>query len=314
MGLIKNKKVSIETISKINEENLALVLAEEGERVKIVHSLKSELIPQIQEFITSSEHDSNREEGYLALACIGKHTGIDSSSFIIENVLNEKNPELIGNTLSRLKGWQTPIVGQVEKLAPLLKSRKKDIREGAISALAVCQSEQVQAEEALISLLEETKNDDALFWISQSLEVIGTSKCLPTLIRRYKETRSLDTVAVMAMAIAQIDPIGQTDFFIDLLENRNETVVHRVAMNCLAKSLDSKALPAVKFKVEKNLRKKPTSPDIDYQGEIPEMVSAITYLMHYKADPDISTLLDTIKNKKSDFLDFPTLKWVKNNL
>ncbi|HLP14460.1 MAG TPA: hypothetical protein VK177_21195 [Flavobacteriales bacterium] len=299
-----------EKLEAIRRENYNYIT----DKKEVVLSKEPGLIDWLKQLLPLASHADDRELVYVAIACAAKNQQNDQSAFIFENIVNEKNTSVIRGVLGSMKGLKVPVIGQMNAIQTLLQSKKREVREGAQAALGVCFHERDKAEDLLIDQLKRSTNASETMFMCLTLMEMGTVKCIPAIVEKYHATKGLDATASMFMAIRAIDPIGTTDVLMDVLQNRGETYSHQIALSCLAKSKDPKAIETVIAWVGKILTKKPRSREIDYQDEVAPMISALSYLNNFKNEPHIAELILKIKNEKHDFLDFPTLEWVKFNL
>ena len=302
-------------IKSILEESRSYRYPENIPYTKINEAQKTEHIEKIKSFISEINDPEEKADAYEALAFIGRVCKIDQSNYILDELFQVKQKNLISKTLDGFSASEVPILNRFETLKTWTQEKNPDLRQSAINAMKLCEPEWPQAEEFLIDYFNRTTNKADQFWIVYAFNDKGTKACLPILRAALEKITDGDGIVFIMWAAKRIDAPGMADLFLKVFETKKDEHLRKEALNGLIASGNNLAVEQVLERTKKILSKKHPGYFVDYLDSHSELQAAIMYLQLFQnSDKRIQELIEWIKSSRMDYMDAPTRKWADANL
>jgi hypothetical protein len=259
-----------------------------------------EVVAELKQLIETSSDVQKVRKAYLILGNIGKNRYIpELTNYFISKVINENNPD-IKSCIYTAIFWQKK-TAEVN-IKPLFDLLKKYTQGKIVDPIIDClvNSENPDAEDALIYVLENYKSDWSKIQANAVLHSVGTRKCIPYLVNQLNE-KSKDLSGSAFLALIRLADNREQSLFIDQLLNGKDkhSAMEGIYMHCGSEAISAvieriKERTSTKRKIDSNCYFYPNDNDITL---------GLKFIDRYKNENNnIEHFFDFLSSKRLDKL------------
>ncbi len=249
------------------------------------------LISFLSDLLEKSKKESIKRNIYFILGKIGENTGDKRVvEILLQRIGIETNKYTLDTILERIE--EQEVIPDCYPIIKCVYDVRGSVRHSAIIALGKCKNS--DAEDALIKVIRNSKDEYDLCYAIGSLSMMGTTKAIQDILPLFKNEKG----EVRRAALCAIDTLGGSAFlplYMEALGDRSLSVKY-YALLAIKNHGDETAIDVVYKRVRTILSKK-------RKINSDELVAAFEFLNQFKNhDEKIEKLLEWIKSKKWDFL------------
>lgn len=249
------------------------------------------LISFLSDLLEKSKKESIKRNIYFILGKIGENTGDKRVvEILLQRIGIETNKYTLDTILERIE--EQEVIPDCYPIIKCVSDVRGSVRHSAIIALGKCKNS--DAEDALIKVIRNSKDEYDLCYAIGSLSMMGTTKAIQYILPLFKNEKG----EVRRAALCAIDTLGGSAFlplYMEALGDRSLSVKY-YALLAIKNHGDETAIDVVYKRVRTILSKK-------RKINSDELVAAFEFLNQFKNhDEKIEKLLEWIKSKKWDFL------------
>ncbi|UPO89990.1 HEAT repeat domain-containing protein [Niallia sp. Man26] len=249
------------------------------------------LISFLSDLLEKSKKESIKRNIYFILGKIGENTGDKRVvEILLQRIGIETNKYTLDTILERIE--EQEVIPDCYPIIKCVSDVRGSVRHSAINALGRCKNS--DAEDALIKVIRNSKDEYDLCYAIGSLSMMGATKAIPDILPLFKNEKG----EVRRAALCAIDKLGGSAFlplYMEALGDRSLSVKY-YALLAIKDHGDETAIDVVYKRVRTILSKK-------RKINSDELVAAFEFLNQFKNhDEKIEKLLEWIKSKKWDFL------------
>lgn len=263
-------------------------------------------IPQLIDYAVKEKKKDNREQAYFILGHLVKNTNDkDGVQFLINQIDKEKDKYTISSLLDRISNFEKAPDVNIDPIINAVKSDKWLIRHSAISALK--QTENKNAEAALIEVLKSSTDFHDLSYANSTLGSIGTNDSIPYLqnLLSYKKQD------VGCSALHAIIKIGGKDYIDLYREYLSNGKLKSYAISGVVKYGSECDIPLIEKRIKELLARKRKILVLQ-GGNKTEVIVGLEFLKSFDSNTNnYNDFVDWLLNKKSDKLWDMELNWIK---
>ncbi|UAY52087.1 HEAT repeat domain-containing protein [Ferruginibacter albus] len=258
------------------------------------------VIHELQQFIERSTDIKKIRKAYLILGNIGRNKTLpELTNYFIQKVIVESNTDIKGYIYIAI-AWQKKTVDV--NIKPLFDLLKKYSQGKIVDPIINClgNSENPDAEDALIYILENYKSDWSIIQANATLHTAGTRKCIPYLEKKLNE-KSQDLAGSAFLALIRHADKRESNLFIGQLLNGKD---RHSAMEGIFMHSGIEAVPAVIERIKKKTAsKRATDGNCYFYPTENDITLGLKFLNRYKQESiDIQQLFDFLLTKRRDKL------------
>lgn len=221
----------------------------------------------------------------------------------MERLKIETNKYLLMEILERIAEQEHKIV-DCSPIIQLINDKQHLVRHSAIKALRLCN--RCEAEEALIKMMLETKDEYDIHYATFVLNEMGTKKSIPYLIKLVEKSKG-ETKSCVIGTLSELGDNTLLPIFLTALQDRSPHV-KSIAMSAIAKHGDESAVQPIVHRV-KNMLKRERIIQSD------DLLVAFNFLKLFKnSNKEIDDLFSWLKTKKWNFLFEDEKHWLNENI
>lgn len=259
-----------------------------------------EVVNELKQLIKTSSDVRKVRKAYLILGNIGRNKYLpELTNYFISKVINEQNPEVKSAIYTAIT-WQKKTTEV--NLKPLIDLLKKYTQGKLIDPIINClvNSDNPDAEDALIYVLENCKSDWSVIQANAVLHTAGTRKCIPFLAKKLNDS-SNDLSGSAFLALIKHSDKREASLFIEQLLNGKDkhSAIEGIYMHC-----GTEAIAAVIERLKKRTAtKRATDSNCYFYPNENDVTLGLKFLdRHRNSSHDIQQFFDFLYAKRLDKL------------
>lgn len=260
----------------------------------------------LQEKLIKEKKISMKKNIYYLMTKLAINTKkICIADYLIDRLECEQSPTLLSELLSNI--YRLPKVSSTNKIIPFIYHKNDSVRFWAVSSLKLDKS--LEAEGALLKLLDTEENKDEITNICYTLLEIGTNQSILPLTRLlYRES-----AYVRATVIEVLAKIGGPDLqivYIEALKDRNVMVKYE-AVRAIYAYGDEMAMKPICERVTKVVSRRRKN-EVEPTDES-EIVIALRFLHKFVDCEEVLKTFDKVYTKRGNLF-MSERKWLRDNI
>ncbi|MGN7895579.1 HEAT repeat domain-containing protein [Bacillus sp. 22475] len=262
--------------------------------------------PYLQQKVTKEKKIAMKKDMYYVMTKLAINTKeICIADYLIDCLGCEQNPTLLSELLINI--YTLPEVSDTNKIIPYIYHKNDGVRYWAISSLKLCKS--LEAESALLKLLDTQENKDEITNICYTLLEIGTNQSiLPLTKLLYSNSAYIRSAAIETLA-----EIGRRDLqvvYIEALQDRNVMVKYE-AVRAIYTYGDEMAMRPICERVNKIVARRRKN-EVEPTDEA-EIIIALRFLHKFVDHEEVLKIFDKVYKKRENLF-MSERKWLRDNI
>ncbi|MBJ8106583.1 MULTISPECIES: HEAT repeat domain-containing protein [Bacillus cereus group] len=262
--------------------------------------------PYLQEKIIKVKKVSMKKDIYYLMTKLAINTKeICIADYLVARLECEESPTLLSELLSNI--YRLPEVSSTNKIIPYIYHKNDSVRFWAVSSLKLYKS--LEAESALLKLLDTEENKDEITNICYTLLEIGTNQSILPLTRLLYR----DSAYVRSTVIEVLAKIGGVDLqivYMEGLQDRNDIVKYE-AIRAIYTYGDEMAIKPICERVNKVVSRRRKN-EVEPTDES-EIVIALRFLHKFANHEEVLKTFDKVYKKRGNLF-MSERKWLRDNI
>ena len=243
--------------------------------------------PYLQEKLIKAKKVSMKKDIYYLMTKLAVNTKeIYIADYLIDRLEYEESPTLLSELLSNI--YPLPEVSSTNKIIPYIYHKNDSVRFWAVSSLKLYKS--LEAERALLKLLDTEENKDEITNICYTLLEIGTKQSILPLTKLLYS----NSAYVRSTVIEVLAKIGESDLqivYIEALKDRNVMVKYE-AVRAIYAYGDEMAIKPICERVNKIVSRRRKN-EVEPTDES-EIVIALRFLHKFADQEEVLKTFDKV--------------------
>lgn len=227
------------------------------------------------------------------------------ADYLIDRLECEQSPTLLSELLSNI--YTLLEVSSTNKIIPYIYHKNDSVRYWAFSSLKLYKS--LEAESALLKLLDTEENKDEITHICYTLFEIGTKQSILPLTKLLYS----NSAYVRSAVIEVLAKIGESDLqivYIEALHDRNVMVKYE-AVRAIYTYGDEMAMRPICEGVNKIVARRRKN-EVEPTGEA-EIIIALRFLHKFANHEEVLKIFDKVYKKRGNLF-MSERKWLRDNI
>lgn len=262
--------------------------------------------PYLQQKVIKAKKVSMKKDIYYLMMKLAINTKeICIADYLIDRLEYEKSPTLLSELLNNI--YSLPEVSSTNKIIPYIYHKNDSVRFWAISSLKLYKS--LEAESALLKLLDTEENKDEITNICYTLFEIGTKQSILPLTKLLYS----NSAYVRSTVIEVLAKIGGSDLqivYIEALHDRNVMVKYE-AVRAIYMYGDEMAMRPVCERVNKIVARRRKN-EVEPTDES-EIIIALRFLHKFVDQEEVLKTFDKVYKKRGNLF-MSERKWLRDNI
>ncbi|EEL89421.1 PBS lyase [Bacillus cereus] len=262
--------------------------------------------PYLQQKIAKEKKVSMKKDIYYLMTKLALNTKeICIADYLIDRLEYEESPTLLSELLSNI--YRLPKVSSTNKIIPYIYHKNDSVRFWAVSSLKLYKS--LEAEAALLKLLDTEENKDEITHICYTLLEIGTNQSILPLTRLLYR----DSAYVRSTVIEVLAKIGGADLqivYIEALKDRNVMVKYE-AVRAIYAYGDEMAIRSICERVTKVVSRRRKN-EVEPTDES-EIVIALCFLHKFADHEEVLKTFGKVYKKRGNLF-MSERKWLRDHI
>ncbi|MFK4310177.1 hypothetical protein ABH957_004871 [Bacillus sp. RC242] len=262
--------------------------------------------PYLQEKLIKAKKISMKKDIYYLMTKLAINTKeICIADYLIDRLEYEESPTLLSELLSNI--YPLPEVSSTNKIIPYIYHKNDSVRFWAVSSLKLYKS--LEAERALLKLLDTEENKDEITNICYTLLEIGTNQSILPLTKLLYR----DSAYVRSTVIEVLAKIGGADLqivYIEALKDRNIMVKYE-AVRALYAYGDERTIKPICERVNKIVSRRRKNEVVPTDES--EIVIALRFLHKFADHEEVLKTFDKVYKKRGSLF-LSERKWLRDNI
>ncbi|OSX95299.1 HEAT repeat domain-containing protein [Bacillus nitratireducens] len=262
--------------------------------------------PYLQQKIAKEKKVSMKKDIYYLMTKLALNTKeICIADYLIDRLEYEESPTLLSELLSNI--YRLPKVSSTNKIIPYIYHKNDSVRFWAVSSLKLYKS--LEAEGALLKLLDTEENKDEITHICYTLLEIGTNQSILPLTRLLYR----DSAYVRSTVIEVLAKIGGADLqivYIEALKDRNVMVKYE-AVRAIYAYGDQMAIQPISERVTKVVSRRRKN-EVEPTDES-EIVIALCFLHKFADHEEVLQTFGKVYKKRGNLF-ISERKWIRDHI
>ncbi|HDR8474045.1 MULTISPECIES: HEAT repeat domain-containing protein [Bacillus] len=256
--------------------------------------------PYLQQKVIKAKKVSMKKDIYYLMTKLAINTKeIYIADYLIDRLECEQIPTLLSELLSNI--YTLPEVSSTNKIIPYIYHKNDSVRYWAVASLKLYKS--LEAESALLKLLDTEENKDEITHICYTLLEIGTKQSILPLTKLLYS----NSVYVRSTVIEVLAKIGGSDLqivYIEALHDRNVMVKYE-AVRAIYTYGDEMAMRAICERVNKIVARR-------RKNEV-EIIIALRFLHKFANHEEVLKIFDKVYKKRGNLF-MSEREWLRDNI
>ncbi|MDR2995321.1 MAG: HEAT repeat domain-containing protein [Bacillus cereus] len=262
--------------------------------------------PYLQQKVTKEKKIAMKKDMYYVMTKLAINTKeIYIADYLIDRLEYEKSPTLLSELLSNI--YRLPEVSSTNKIIPYIYHKNDGVRYWAVSSLKLYKS--LEAESALLKLLDTQENKDEITHICYALLEIGTNQSILPLTKLLYS----NSAYVRSTVIEVLAKIGESDLqivYIEALQDINVMVKYE-AVRAIYTYGDEMAMSAICERVHKIVARRRKN-EVEPTDES-EIIIALRFLHKFVDYEEVLKAFDKVYKKRGNLF-MSERKWLRHNI
>ncbi|PFL21313.1 PBS lyase [Bacillus cereus] len=262
--------------------------------------------PYLQEKLIKAKKVSMKKDIYYLMTKLAVNTKeIYIADYLIDRLEYEESPTLLSELLSNI--YPLPEVSSTNKIIPYIYHKNDSVRFWAVSSLKLYKS--LEAERALLKLLDTEENKDEITNICYTLLEIGTKQSILPLTKLLYS----NSAYVRSTVIEVLAKIGESDLqivYIEALKDRNVMVKYE-AVRAIYAYGDEMAIKPICERVNKIVSRRRKN-EVEPTDES-EIVIALRFLHKFADQEEVLKTFDKVYKKRGNLF-MSERKWLRDHI
>jgi len=262
--------------------------------------------PYLQEKLIKAKKVSMKKDIYYLMTKLAVNTKeIYIADYLIDRLEYEESPTLLSELLSNI--YPLPEVSSTNKIIPYIYHKNDSVRFWAVSSLKLYKS--LEAERALLKLLDTEENKDEITNICYTLLEIGTKQSILPLTKLLYS----NSAYVRSTVIEVLAKIGESDLrivYIEALKDRNVMVKYE-AVRAIYAYGDEMAIQPISERVTKVVSRRRKN-EVEPTDES-EIVIALRFLHKFADQEEVLKTFDKVYKKRGNLF-MSERKWLRDHI
>ncbi|PGO29935.1 PBS lyase [Bacillus cereus] len=262
--------------------------------------------PYLQEKLIKAKKVSMKKDIYYLMTKLAVNTKeICIADYLIDRLEYEESPTLLSELLSNI--YPLPEVSSTNKIIPYIYHKNDNVRFWAVSSLKLYKS--LEAERALLKLLDTEENKDEITNICYTLLEIGTNQSILPLTKLLYR----DSAYVRSTVIEVLAKIGGSDLqivYIEALKDRNVMVKYE-AVRAIYAYGDEMAIKPICERVNKIVSRRRKN-EVEATDES-EIVIALCFLHKFADQEEVLKTFGKVYKKRGNLF-MSERRWLRDHI
>ncbi|EEK90918.1 MULTISPECIES: HEAT repeat domain-containing protein [Bacillus cereus group] len=262
--------------------------------------------PYLQQKVTKAKKIAMKKDIYYVMTKLAINTKkIYIADYLIDRLECEQSPTLLSELLSNI--YTLPEVSSTNKIIPYIYHKNDSVRYWAVSSLKLYKS--LEAESALLKLLDTEENKDEITHICYTLFEIGTKQSILPLTKLLYS----NSAYVRSTVIEVLAKIGGSDLqivYIEALHDRNVMVKYE-AVRAIYTYGDEMAMRAICERVNKIVARRRKN-EVEPTDEA-EIIIALRFLHKFANHEEVLKIFDKVYKKRGNLF-ISEREWLRDNI
>ncbi|AJQ57533.1 HEAT repeat domain-containing protein [Bacillus thuringiensis] len=264
------------------------------------------IFPYLQGKLSKAKKVSMKKDIYYLMTKLAINTKeICIADYLIDCLEYEDSPTLLSELLSNI--YTLPVVSSTNKIIPYIYHKNDSVRYWAVASLKLYKS--LEAESALLKLLDTEENKDEITHICYTLLEIGTKQSILPLTKLLYS----NSVYVRSTVIEVLAKIGGSDLqivYIEALHDRNVMVKYE-AVRAIYTYGDEMAMRAICERVNKIVARRRKN-EVEPTDEA-EIIIALRFLHKFANHEEVLKIFDKVYKKRGNLF-MSEREWLRDNI
>ncbi|HDR8071185.1 MULTISPECIES: HEAT repeat domain-containing protein [Bacillus] len=262
--------------------------------------------PYLQQKVIKAKKVSMKKDIYYLMTKLAINTKeIYIADYLIDRLECEQSPTLLSELLSNI--YTLPEISSTNKIIPYIYHKNDSVRYWAVASLKLYKS--LEAESALLKLLDTEENKDEITHICYTLFEIGTKQSILPLTKLLYS----NSAYVRSTVIEVLAKIGGSDLqivYIEALHDRNVMVKYE-AVRAIYTYGDEMAMRAICERVNKIVARRRKN-EVEPTDEA-EIIIALRFLHKLANHEEVLKIFDKVYKKRGNLF-MSEREWLRDNI
>ncbi|WP_144465720.1 HEAT repeat domain-containing protein [Bacillus thuringiensis] len=262
--------------------------------------------PYLQQKVIKAKKVSMKKDIYYLMTKLAINTKeIYIADYLIDRLECEQSPTLLSELLSNI--YTLPEISSTNKIIPYIYHKNDSVRYWAVASLKLYKS--LEAESALLKLLDTEENKDEITHICYTLFEIGTKQSILPLTKLLYS----NSAYVRSTVIEVLAKIGGSDLqivYIEALHDRNVMVKYE-AVRAIYMYGDEMAMRPICERVNKIVARRRKN-EVEPTDES-EIIIALRFLHKFVDQEEALKTFDKVYKKRGNLF-MSERKWLRDNI